>query len=63
MHLDVHNKEDTGLDIDVSKTNKPLVYPDKRFTFIPTKKKSTKKRNTKLYPSPPEGGPEFILVL
>ncbi len=44
------------------KTNKPLVYPDKRFTFYTTKKESTKERNSELYPKPPEGGSEFIPV-
>jgi len=45
----------------VDKT-KPLAITSKRFTFIPTKKKRTKKRNSLLYPKPPEGGSEFIPV-
>jgi hypothetical protein len=41
---------------------KPLVFPDKRFTFYTTKKESTKERNSELYSKPPEGGSEFIPV-
>jgi len=62
VHQDVNNKEDTGILTEQCKTNKPLVYPDKRFTFYTTKKESTKERNSELYPKPPEGGSEFIPV-
>jgi hypothetical protein len=44
------------------KTNKSLVIIDKGFTFYTTKKKSTKKRNTKPSPNPPEGGSAFTPV-